>query len=233
MRVVQVTPPGSACSVGFGTGITKAAPGSAQGLHLVVSDIVAARDELAGRQVEISEVRHLESGQWVPGPHPQRGNYESFADFADPDGNVWVLQEVSRSMTESAFAAQAERHRRELHVHCYRMLASFDDAEDAVQETYLRAWRGREGFEGGPVPRPGCTASRRTSASTCSAASVAAGDASSSFAEVPWLQPYPDRLLDQAAPGGDQPDAAAVERETIELCSWPRCRCCHRGSGPR
>ena len=97
MRIVQVTPPGSACSVGFGTGITKAAPGSAQGLHLVVSDIVAARDELAGREVDISEVRHLVSGQWVPGPHPQRGNYESLADFADPDGNVWVLQEVSRA----------------------------------------------------------------------------------------------------------------------------------------
>jgi catechol 2,3-dioxygenase-like lactoylglutathione lyase family enzyme len=97
MRVVQVTPPGSACSVGFGTGLTKAEPGSAQGLHLVVADIVAARDELAGRQVKISEVRHLESGQWVPGPHPQRGNYESFADFADPDGNVWVLQEVNRT----------------------------------------------------------------------------------------------------------------------------------------
>jgi catechol 2,3-dioxygenase-like lactoylglutathione lyase family enzyme len=97
MRVVQVTPPGSACSVGFGTGITAAAPGSAQGLHLVVSDIVAARDELAGRGVGISKVRHLESGQWVDGPHPQRGNYESFADFADPDGNVWVLQEVDRA----------------------------------------------------------------------------------------------------------------------------------------
>jgi catechol 2,3-dioxygenase-like lactoylglutathione lyase family enzyme len=96
MRVIQVTPPGSACSVGFGTGITSAPPGTAQGLHLVVSDIVAAREELAGRGVGISEVRHLESGQWVDGPHPQRGNYESFADFADPDGNVWVLQEVNR-----------------------------------------------------------------------------------------------------------------------------------------
>jgi catechol 2,3-dioxygenase-like lactoylglutathione lyase family enzyme len=97
MRVVQVTPPGSACSVGFGTGITAAAPGSAQGLHLIVSDIVAAREELAGRGVDVSKVRHLESGQWVDGPHPQRGNYESFADFADPDGNVWVLQEVDRT----------------------------------------------------------------------------------------------------------------------------------------
>jgi catechol 2,3-dioxygenase-like lactoylglutathione lyase family enzyme len=97
MRVVQVTPPGSACSVGFGVGITSAPPSSAQGLHLVVSDIVAARDGLVKRGVEVSEVRHLESGTWVPGPNPQRANYESFADFADPDGNVWVLQEVNRA----------------------------------------------------------------------------------------------------------------------------------------
>jgi len=96
IRVVQATPPGSACSIGFGTGITKAEPGSAQGLHLVVSDIVAARAELAERGVQVSDVRHLESGAWVAGPHPQRGSYESFADFADPDGNIWVLQEVRR-----------------------------------------------------------------------------------------------------------------------------------------
>ena len=97
MRVVQMTPPGSACSVGFGTGITAAAPGSAQGLHLVVSDIVVARDLLVGRGVQVSEVRHLESGTWVPGPDPQRESYQSFADFADPDGNVWILQEVNRA----------------------------------------------------------------------------------------------------------------------------------------
>ena len=96
MRVVQVTPPGSACSIGFGTGLTPAPPGSAQGLHLVVPDIVAARAELAGRGVDVSEVQHMVSGTWVPGPHPQRGNYESFAEFADPDGNAWVLQEVNR-----------------------------------------------------------------------------------------------------------------------------------------
>jgi len=95
MRVVQVTPPGSACSVGFGVGITAAPPGTAQGLHLVVSDIVAARADLVKRGAEVSEVRHLESGSWVPGPHPQRANYESFAEFADPDGNLWVLQEVN------------------------------------------------------------------------------------------------------------------------------------------
>src|SRR5216684_4518953 len=97
MRVVQVTPPGSACSVGFGTGITAAPPGSAQGLHLVVSDILAARAEMTERGVAVSEVRHLESGTWVDGPHPERANYESFADFTDPDGNIWILQEVDRS----------------------------------------------------------------------------------------------------------------------------------------
>ena len=101
MRVVQMTPPGSACSVGFGTGITAAPPGSAQGLHLVVSDIVVARELLLRRGVQVSEVRHLESGTWATGPDPQRENYMSFADFADPDGNVWVLQEVNRDTPQS------------------------------------------------------------------------------------------------------------------------------------
>ena len=96
-RVVQVVPPGSECAIGFGTGITSAAPGSAQGLHLVVSDILAARAEMTERGVAVSGVRHLESGTWVDGPHPERANYQSFADFTDPDGNVWILQEVDRS----------------------------------------------------------------------------------------------------------------------------------------
>jgi catechol 2,3-dioxygenase-like lactoylglutathione lyase family enzyme len=95
-RVVQLNPPGSACSIGFGTEITSAAPGSAQGLHLVVSDILAARAELTGRGVAVSAVRHLESGTWVEGPHPERADYQSFADFKDPDGNIWILQEVAR-----------------------------------------------------------------------------------------------------------------------------------------
>ena len=99
-RVVQVVPPGSECAIGFGTGITSAAPGAAQGLHLVVSDILAARAELTGRGVAVTPVRHLEAGAWVDGPHPARANYESFADFTDPDGNIWILQEVDRSKTE-------------------------------------------------------------------------------------------------------------------------------------
>ena len=92
-RVVQLTPPGSACSITFGKGITDAAPGSVRGTHLVVTDIAAGRAELVGRGVEVSEIRHLASGEWVPGPDPEHNDYESFADFSDPDGNTWVLQE--------------------------------------------------------------------------------------------------------------------------------------------
>jgi catechol 2,3-dioxygenase-like lactoylglutathione lyase family enzyme len=97
MRVVQLTPPGSACSVGFGSGLgVEAPPGSMRGLHLVVSDIVAAHDELVERGVGVADVRYMDNGTWRPGPDPQRRSYTSFAEFADPDGNVWVLQEVRR-----------------------------------------------------------------------------------------------------------------------------------------
>jgi catechol 2,3-dioxygenase-like lactoylglutathione lyase family enzyme len=92
-RVVQMTPPGSACSITIGIGITDAAPGSVRGTHLVVSDIEAARSELVGRGVEISEIRHFHSGAWLPGPDPEHSDYNSFADFTDPDGNTWLLQE--------------------------------------------------------------------------------------------------------------------------------------------
>jgi catechol 2,3-dioxygenase-like lactoylglutathione lyase family enzyme len=96
-RVVQAVPPGSECAIGFGTGITSAAPGSAQGLHLVVSDILAAHGELMERGVAIGPVRHMAAGDWRDGPHPGRENYQSFADFTDPDGNIWLLQEVDRA----------------------------------------------------------------------------------------------------------------------------------------
>jgi catechol 2,3-dioxygenase-like lactoylglutathione lyase family enzyme len=92
-RVVQMTPPGSACSMTIGIGITEAAPGSYRGTHLVVTDIEAARAELVGRGVDVSEIRHMGSGGWEPGPDPERRDYGSFADFSDPDGNTWVLQE--------------------------------------------------------------------------------------------------------------------------------------------
>ncbi|HTK67146.1 MAG TPA: VOC family protein [Pseudonocardia sp.] len=102
-RVVQLTPPGSRCSVIFGSGITAAAPGSAQGLVLVVSDVVAGRAELVERGVTVSEIWHDAGGvfhhagadQRVPGPDPERGSYGSFVSFDDPDGNGWLLQEVT------------------------------------------------------------------------------------------------------------------------------------------
>ncbi len=100
-RVVQLTPPGSACSIAFGIGITDAAAGSVRGSHLVVTDIVAARDDLVERGVAVSDVRHLASGTWVTGPDPERRDYNSFADFSDPDGNTWVLQERRGNQSEA------------------------------------------------------------------------------------------------------------------------------------
>ena len=92
-RVVQMTPPGSACSITLGIGISDAAPGSYRGTHLIVTDIEAARAELVGRGVDVSEIRHMGASGWEPGPDPQHTDYGSFADFSDPDGNTWVLQE--------------------------------------------------------------------------------------------------------------------------------------------
>ena len=120
-------------------------------------------------------------------------------------------------MTEEDFAALTERYRRELHVHCYRMLASFDEAEDAVQETFLRAWRNRARFEGDSLFRAWLY---RIATNVCLDAIRSRSrrvPELRSFAEVPWLQPYPDRLLDEIAPSDDQPDAVVVARETIEL----------------
>jgi catechol 2,3-dioxygenase-like lactoylglutathione lyase family enzyme len=107
-RVVQFTPPGSGCSVIFGRNVTAAAPGSAQGLYLIVSDIGAARAELLARGVEVGEVFHdageahagadepyLFGRRRVSGPDPERRSYRSYASFRDPDGNGWLLQEVT------------------------------------------------------------------------------------------------------------------------------------------
>ena len=92
-RVVQMTPPGSECSITIGKGITDAAPGSYRGTHLVVTDIEAARAELVGRGVDVSDIRHMTPEGWKPGPDPEHTDYNSFADFKDPDGNTWILQE--------------------------------------------------------------------------------------------------------------------------------------------
>jgi catechol 2,3-dioxygenase-like lactoylglutathione lyase family enzyme len=105
-RVVQFTPPGSGVSVTIGSGISDAVPGSVEGLHLVVSDIKAARAELVGRGIDVSEVFHDAGGVFhhagtvgrVPGPDPKRRSYGSFASFRDPDGNGWVLQEITQRL---------------------------------------------------------------------------------------------------------------------------------------
>ena len=94
-RLVQFTPPGSSCSIQFGTGVTSAAPGSAPGLYLVVSEIEAARTELVARGIDVSGVFHRDGRDRVNGPDPARRSYASFAAFRDPDGNNWLLQEVT------------------------------------------------------------------------------------------------------------------------------------------
>jgi catechol 2,3-dioxygenase-like lactoylglutathione lyase family enzyme len=114
-RVVQFTPPGSGCSVQFGTKITSATPGSAQGLYLIVSDIEAARRQLAERGAKVSEVFHpgnpgaqFEPGGGsgrVSGPAPDRQSYSSFATFGDPDGNTWLLQEITTRLPGRVDAA--------------------------------------------------------------------------------------------------------------------------------
>jgi catechol 2,3-dioxygenase-like lactoylglutathione lyase family enzyme len=93
-RVVQLTPPGSAASISIGTGITSAAPGSYEGMHLVVDDIEAARAELVERGVEVSEPFHFGAEGQTPGLHPGRADYGSYLSFSDPDGNGWLIQEV-------------------------------------------------------------------------------------------------------------------------------------------
>ena len=93
-RVVQLTPPHSACSISFGKGLTAAEPGSAERLLLAVSDIDAAREALISRGVEVSGVFHLEGGP-VPGRDPQGRSYQTYASFTDPDGNGWLLQEIT------------------------------------------------------------------------------------------------------------------------------------------
>ena len=129
----------------------------------------------------------------------------------DDDGVIAAF----RSGDQAAFAAVTERFRRQLHVHCYRMLGSFDEAEEIVQETFLRAWRARRAFEGRALLRSWLY---RIATNACldviarrRPQRVVVGD------EVTWLQPYPDRLLEPVAPSRDEPEEMAVSRETIEL----------------
>jgi catechol 2,3-dioxygenase-like lactoylglutathione lyase family enzyme len=116
LRIVQFTPPGSAASITFGKGLTSAAPGSA-GAGLIVSDIVAAQDELAGRGIEVSEIWHgppFPPQARQPGPDPERTSYGSFCSFTDPDGNTWLVQEVTTRLpgridaADTAYASAAD-----------------------------------------------------------------------------------------------------------------------------
>ncbi|MGV9765477.1 RNA polymerase subunit sigma-70 [Micromonospora tulbaghiae] len=128
-----------------------------------------------------------------------------------PELGVNGLAEVD----EPAFTGLAQRHRRELHVHCYRMLGSFEDAEDTVQETFLRAWRRRETFAGRSTFRAWLY---RIATNACLDLLAKCRPEPATGGEVRWLQPYPDRLLDELpAAGADEPETVAVARETIEL----------------
>lgn len=128
---------------------------------------------------------------------------------------------AARAGDESAFGALVERYRRELQVHCYRMLGSFEDSEDLVQETFLRAWRKRKSFQGRSTFRAwlygiatnACLDALRHNPRRALARQVAPVPP----AEIPWLQPYPDRLLEGVAANDAEPDAAVVAKETIEL----------------
>jgi len=120
-RIVQFTPPGSECSIQFGTNVASAAPGSAEGLYLVVADIEAARDELLAKGVAVTDVFHegaagarFHDPGRVAGPSPDRTSYGSFASFSDPDGNGWLLQEITTRLpgrvdpAETSFASASD-----------------------------------------------------------------------------------------------------------------------------
>jgi RNA polymerase sigma-70 factor (ECF subfamily) len=144
-------------------------------------------------------------------------------------GEITAVAAAVRAGDASAFSALAERHRRELLVHCYRMLGSFHDAEDAVQDALLRAWRYRESLKDGAPLRPwlyrvatnscfdAIARDPRRSALAARTASDAPDGGAPGPSEVPWLQPFPDARLDPPAPRDAEPDAVALSRETIEL----------------
>jgi catechol 2,3-dioxygenase-like lactoylglutathione lyase family enzyme len=144
-RVIQFTPPGSGCSVIFGKNVTAAAPGSAQGLYLIVSDIKTARDELLGRGVEIGEVFHdagsvhagpdrpyLFGQLRVSGPDPEHRSYRSFASFSDPDGNGWLFQEITARLPGRVDANTTFTSSTELATALRRAAAAHDEHEKRI-----------------------------------------------------------------------------------------------------
>jgi RNA polymerase sigma-70 factor (ECF subfamily) len=144
----------------------------------------------------------------------------SEAEIAESGADERAVVAAAQAGDHSAFAALVEPHRRELQVHCYRMLGSFEDAEDLVQETFLRAWRNRASFQGRSSFRAWLY---RIATNACLDALgrrprlVGPHDGAQPLAEVSWLQPYPDQLLEGAASTDDEPEAEVVARETIEL----------------
>jgi catechol 2,3-dioxygenase-like lactoylglutathione lyase family enzyme len=135
-RGIQFTPPGSACSIHFGKGLTSAAPGSASGLYLVVSDIEAARAELIDRDIDVSEVFHRAGPGKPPmnGREPGKHSYASFATFADPDGNTWLLQEITARLPGRVDANDD----------LYFIARACDCAQTCIERT----WRAREATAG-------------------------------------------------------------------------------------
>jgi len=140
-------------------------------------------------------------------------------DAAPGAGEELAVATAVRAGGASAFSSVTERYRRELLVHCYRMLGNLEDAEDLVQETFLRAWRNRSGFEGRSTLRAwlyriatnACLDAIKRSRRRVRVVDVpSATDRPPSFDEVPWLQPFPDRILEDAVPGGAQPEAEVV-----------------------
>src|SRR5688500_13728528 len=156
-------------------------------------------------------------------PHGEEPNMSEYGTMAESDKTT----SVSQPADESAFTALMEQHRRELHIHCYRMLGSFDDAEDAVQDTFLRAWRYRDSRKEGAPIRPwlyqiatnACLVviARDKRRAAVTAVTETGDDVAPNVAEITWLQPYPDALLEPAAPREAEPDAMVVTKETIEL----------------
>lgn len=143
----------------------------------------------------------------------------STAEATRSQDEVGAVVATVQAGDESAFAVLVERHRRELQVHCYRMLGSFEDSEDLMQETFLRAWRKRKNFQGRSSFRAWLY---RIATNACLDALArhprkVPPSHGAPASEVPWLQPYPDQLLEQAAPSDAEPDAAVVAKETIEL----------------
>jgi RNA polymerase sigma-70 factor, ECF subfamily len=144
----------------------------------------------------------------------------SAADATQDRVEARAIVAAASAGDRSAFAALTERYRRELQLHCYRMLGSFEDAEDAVQETFLRAWRKRASFEGRSSFRAwlyGIATNACLDVLERRRRRPPPVSVQSNPAEVPWLQPYPDRLLEGVAPRDDEPDAVVVAKETIEL----------------